>query len=67
MLHYFDRTWMRQSLKIASHSSTTEFAVQLLSVNSNNHFKVHHLRTKHLLKEAARGIVPQKDHRQAEV
>jgi len=60
MLHYFDRTSMLQSLEVRVpflDHHVVEYCARIptsLKVNGRG------LRTKHLLKEAARGIVPQR-------
>jgi asparagine synthase (glutamine-hydrolysing) len=58
MLHYFDRASMMHSLEVRVpflDHHLVEFAARIPSSS-----KVRRLRTKHLLKEAARGIVPQR-------
>jgi asparagine synthase (glutamine-hydrolysing) len=58
MLHYFDRTSMMQSLEVRVPFLDHHVVEYCARIPTS--LKVHHLRTKHLLKEAARGIVPQR-------
>ena len=58
MLHYFDRTSMRQSLEVRVPFLDHHVVEYCARIPPS--LKVHRLRTKHLLKEAARGIVPQR-------
>lgn len=58
LLHYFDRTSMRQSLEVRVPFLDHHVVEYCARIPSS--LKVHRLRTKHLLKEAARGIVPQR-------
>jgi asparagine synthase (glutamine-hydrolysing) len=58
MLHYFDRTSMRQSLEVRVPFLDHHVVEYCARIPTS--LKVHRLRTKHLLKEAARGIVPQR-------
>jgi asparagine synthase (glutamine-hydrolysing) len=58
MLHYYDRTSMMQSLEVRVPFLDHDVVEYCARIPSS--LKVHRLRTKHLLKEAARGIVPQR-------
>jgi asparagine synthase (glutamine-hydrolysing) len=58
MLHYFDRTSMLQSLEVRVPFLDHHVVEYCARIPTS--LKVHRLRTKHLLKEAARGIVPQR-------
>jgi asparagine synthase (glutamine-hydrolysing) len=58
MLHYFDGTSMRQSLEVRVPFLDQHVVDYCARIPTS--LKVHRLRTKHLLKEAARGIVPQR-------
>jgi asparagine synthase (glutamine-hydrolysing) len=58
MLQYFDRTSMRQSLEVRVPFLDQHVVEYCAHIPTS--LKVHRLRTKHLLKEAARGIVPQR-------
>src|SRR6185503_11313885 len=56
MLHYFDRASMAHSLEVRVPFLDHEFVELCATVPSN--LKVHRLQTKHVLKHAARGLVP---------
>jgi asparagine synthase (glutamine-hydrolysing) len=58
MLHYFDRTSMAHSLEVRVPFLDHHLVEYCARIPTS--LKVHRLRTKHLLKEAARGIVPQR-------
>jgi asparagine synthase (glutamine-hydrolysing) len=58
LLHYFDRTSMGQSLEVRVPFLDHHVVEYCARIPTS--LKVHRLRTKHLLKEAARGIVPQR-------
>jgi asparagine synthase (glutamine-hydrolysing) len=58
MLHYFDRASMMQSLEVRVPFLDHHVVEYCARIPTG--LKVHHLRTKHLLKEAACGIVPQR-------
>jgi asparagine synthase (glutamine-hydrolysing) len=58
LLHYFDRTSMMQSLEVRVPFLDHKVVEYCARIPTS--LKVHRLRTKHLLKEAARGIVPQR-------
>jgi asparagine synthase (glutamine-hydrolysing) len=57
-LHYYDRTSMRQSLEVRVPFLDHHVVEYCARIPTS--LKVRHLRTKHLLKEAAAGIVPQR-------
>ena len=56
MLHYFDRTSMAHSLEVRVPFLDHELVEYCARIPTN--LKVHHLTTKHVLKHAARGILP---------
>lgn len=58
MLHYYDRTSMMQSLEVRVPFLDHHVVEYCARIPTS--LKVHRLRTKHVLKEAARGIVPQR-------
>jgi len=58
LLHYFDRTSMTQSLEVRVPFLDHHVVEYCARIPTS--LKVRRLRTKHLLKEAARGIVPQR-------
>jgi asparagine synthase (glutamine-hydrolysing) len=58
LLHYYDRTSMMQSLEVRVPFLDHNVVEYCARVPTS--LKVRRLRTKHLLKEAARGIVPQR-------
>jgi asparagine synthase (glutamine-hydrolysing) len=58
LLHYYDRASMMQSLEVRVPFLDHHVVEYCARIPTS--LKVHHLRTKHLLKEAARGIVPQR-------
>lgn len=58
MLQYYDRTSMAQSLEVRVPFLDHHVVEYCARIPTS--LKVHRLRTKHLLKEAARGIVPQR-------
>jgi asparagine synthase (glutamine-hydrolysing) len=58
MLHYYDRTSMMHSLEVRVPFLDHEVVEYCARIPTT--LKVHRLRTKHILKEAARGIVPQR-------
>ena len=58
MLHYFDRTSMLQSLEVRVPFLDHQVVEYCARIPTS--LKVRGLRTKHLLKEASRGLVPQR-------
>lgn len=58
MLHYFDRASMRQSLEVRVPFLDHHVVEYCARIPTS--LKVRRLRTKHVLKEAARGILPQR-------
>ena len=58
LLHYYDRASMMQSLEVRVPFLDHKVVEYCARIPTS--LKVHHLRTKHVLKEAARGIVPQR-------
>ena len=56
MLHYFDRASMAHSLEVRVPFLDHEFVELCASIPAN--LKVHRLETKHVLRHAARGLVP---------
>ena len=56
MLHYFDRTSMAHSLEVRVPFLDHEFVEFCARIPPS--LKVHRLRSKHILREAARGLVP---------